>query len=273
MLSGVPNSAFTVGYTNSSWTLKARPGLQRVCRCGVSGASSHLQPSPGRLGLRVRLPHPQLHGRGRVYSPGAAQRLESVASEETALCSVQLGPGAAAQPAHAKRQPRPAPPERTRPTGLDFSQLAPPTRGAASRPGDGAARPARLWGRLHPAVHRRAAQAGRGVAVAAAHELRRRRALHPTRGAGRLGDGVSPTARQARLTRDRARDDARATRGPGLWTDRARGRLSSQCTSRLPGEYTRSLYPHIRAGRSCRAAPRRESHAALAGESADLLEL
>lgn len=116
MLSGVPNSAFTVGYTNSSWTLKARPGLQRVCRCGVSGASSHLQPSPGRLGLRVRLPHPQLHGRGRVYSPGAAQRLESVASEETALCSVQLGPGAAAQPAHAKRQPRPAPPERTRPT-------------------------------------------------------------------------------------------------------------------------------------------------------------
>ena len=44
MLSGVPNSAFTVGYTNSSWTLKARPGLQRVCRSGVSGASSHLQP-------------------------------------------------------------------------------------------------------------------------------------------------------------------------------------------------------------------------------------
>jgi len=32
MLSGVPNSAFTVGYTNSSWTLKADLVSEYVCR-------------------------------------------------------------------------------------------------------------------------------------------------------------------------------------------------------------------------------------------------
>ncbi len=32
MLSGVPNCAFTVGYTNASWTLKADLTSEYVCR-------------------------------------------------------------------------------------------------------------------------------------------------------------------------------------------------------------------------------------------------
>ena len=33
MLTGLPNMAFTVGYTNASWTLKADLVSEFVCRC------------------------------------------------------------------------------------------------------------------------------------------------------------------------------------------------------------------------------------------------
>ena len=71
MLSGVPNSAFTVGYTNSSWTLKARPGLQRVCRSGVSGAfdTTHFLAVLEELPMANMEPVPHLQGTALGAAP------------------------------------------------------------------------------------------------------------------------------------------------------------------------------------------------------------
>ena len=65
MLTGVPNFAFTIGYTNASWTLKAdlvaeyvvrllahldAHGLRAAsCRCGTRRSASAVHGLPGRL--------------------------------------------------------------------------------------------------------------------------------------------------------------------------------------------------------------------------------
>ena len=49
MLSGVPNFAFTIGYTNASWTLKADLVAEYVCRAArATWASTATTVRPGR---------------------------------------------------------------------------------------------------------------------------------------------------------------------------------------------------------------------------------
>ncbi len=52
MLTGMPNMAFTIGYTNASWTLKADLVSEFVCRVSITWtptASTRVEPQhPGR---------------------------------------------------------------------------------------------------------------------------------------------------------------------------------------------------------------------------------
>jgi len=62
MLSGVPNFAWTIGYTNASWTLKADLVAQYVCRLLKHMDANGVQPVPGP-GIVIR----------QAQSRGAAQ--------------------------------------------------------------------------------------------------------------------------------------------------------------------------------------------------------
>ena len=94
MLSGVPNFAFTIGYTNASWTLKADLVGDYVCRL-----LSHLQ----EHGLREVVPV-------RDESPvgGAVPRLQGRLRPAGARPAPGPGPAGAVEAA-AELRPRPAP--------------------------------------------------------------------------------------------------------------------------------------------------------------------
>ena len=57
MLSGLPNMAFTIGYTNASWTLKADLVSEFVCRVlnymDANGYDTVRAATSGRLGRRA----------------------------------------------------------------------------------------------------------------------------------------------------------------------------------------------------------------------------
>ena len=95
MLSGVPNMAFSIGYTNASWTLKCDLTCDYVCRLlnhmdergyvqcvpectrplGHGGADHRLL-----LGLRAARPRPASRSRGRSGPGGSTRTIRSTSA-------------------------------------------------------------------------------------------------------------------------------------------------------------------------------------------------
>ena len=154
MLSGVPNLAFALGYTNASWTLKCD------------------------LDLRVRLPAAQPHGRARLRpvhaaapgSVGARSSRSSTSRRATCCASIDKFPkqGSTAAVAAAPELPARHPDAQARrPRGRGHRVLArdaSPTRRTDSRPSAGRSRgsaPIRIRCGWSPTLMRRTSRSRR----------------------------------------------------------------------------------------------------------------
>ena len=106
MLSGLPNFAFTIGYTNASWTLKADLVAEYVCRL-----LDHLDEHGHRSVVPV--PDPEVQERPFLdFTPGYVLRSLDIAAQagppRALAAAAELSPRRPHDPARGDRRRRPA---------------------------------------------------------------------------------------------------------------------------------------------------------------------
>ncbi len=124
LLSGVPNFAYVVGYTNASWTLKADLVSEYVCRLLEHMQQARARRRGGRargrrrggavhglrLGLRAEIPAPASEAGRRVRPGGCARTTSATCSRSVAGRSRTTSCGSPGSPPVASARPRePAP--------------------------------------------------------------------------------------------------------------------------------------------------------------------